>query len=237
MLKLVLMFLLIFHPFHLIACLWKGGENAYWPTNTIKTCFTNPNASIHHQRTALTVIDSIKELSDKTRFRFVGFTKCKHSESEEHQIRIALENVGSEPGSYNVGPSAGLMCPNLILPLQSQNSRSPASVSSSFIDWTTKHDVIHLLGVLHDQPRASISYDTLNSEEPNLVTFGEYDANSITLDNQHLSEADIQCLNMIALRKMHLVYNGAQSAPYSSFEQPEESRQQSYYIEGSNSLD
>lgn len=210
---------ILISPVNVKACLWQGGNNAYWPTNSIKVCFTNLNDSERHQHVASLVKASIEEIDQKTRFRFSGYSECLEEERDEHQIRINLEDIGASGRSYTVGPSAGLLWPSTTLPLNgSTDPRTQALVTDGFISWTTKHELMHLLGLHHDHQRGSQNYDAINEQVPELVTFGSYDPNSIMLENESLSAGDLRCLNMIASRRMHLVYSGTQTTRYSDFD-------------------
>jgi hypothetical protein len=220
------------------ACLWQGGEEAYWPTNSIKVCFTNLNESPRHRHVASVVENALQDLDRQTRFRFMGYGECLESERDEHQIRIDLQDIGASARAYSIGPSSGLMWPSTTLPLGgSTDPRTQAIVTDSFIRYTTYHEIMHLLGVHHDHERGSKAYESLNEDHPDLVTYGPYDPDSIMLNNEGLSPGDLRCLNMIAARRMHLVYNGSQSTTYSDFEtEVRTTPEEVYYQSDPNSI-
>lgn len=231
------MILILTQPINSWACLWEGGENAYWPTNSIKVCFTNLNESPRHQHVAQVVQNSLSDLDRQTRFRFVGYGECLEEERDEHQIRIDMQDIGASARAYSIGPESGLMWPSTTLPLGGgTDPRTLAVVTDTFIRYTAMHEVMHLLGVHHDHERGSKAYESLNVDQPDLVTYGAYDPESIMLNNEGLSSGDLRCLNMIAARRMHLVYNGTQTTTYSDFDSVPSSYEEVYYEEGHNSI-
>ncbi len=207
------------------ACIWQGGENAYWPSNRIEVCFleANPNDLEHEQAFSAAIelaTQAYVEMSQQTDFHFFGFQTCVFNEDSEltPMIRVDFSTEVTLGHAVSKGPGASTEPINIVMPYLDRSGKddNPQGVQTDFaIKYIMIHETLHLLGFSHDSPRDPIK-DT-NRFPPHTLIVGDFDPLSVMhlfspmgiaaqtnqqnpTTNPILSSGDISCLNQVARR-------------------------------------
>lgn len=143
------------------ACLWDSSiDPVFLNSNPIEICINPPPASVMQnygqqaQQASVSIRSAIQSLEDNTILNFnihPEFCEDNEEANQRSRMRIDLMASYSAPGQAILDEGFATAQRNLLIPMIDNNNQVRSLPSLTFV---TQHEILHLLGIQHDDRNA-----------------------------------------------------------------------------------
>lgn len=165
--KIIIALIFLSHTTQATACIWQGGDSAFWSSYRIEVCFipaTGIELTEHRDlylRAKRIIENGYRLFNQETSLEFFGFNDCHDMTNSQRseKIRIDLMLTDGLGRAYSVGPASARYEHNMILTYAMQAAKTsdglPRPILEENLLFLVLHESMHLLGIHHEHPRNS----------------------------------------------------------------------------------
>lgn len=186
----------------------------------------------------------VEQINGRTKFKMTGFQTCQDADRGKPMIRINLNGAGGGGGALaaSIGPNSSGEAENITMTTvnaewsatgkpqkgASTGERVRVFHDQRHISWIALHETLHLLGLHHteywdrdmtDSDPDALRVTQVGSQPDQLSMMNREQRNFDAAGIAQLSERDVQCLDLIADRRVKALHPPRElTAPASSRE-------------------